>query len=130
MQRFINALPQADGQTLVMVGITNPRNLPKLLNAADDAPFPVPKENRGYLGYASEDAGARAQSGQYMSSLSVPEVIAFYRKELIPAGFQEQPGGGALTVFTHGKISISVAIQQLDTKSGAAVFVNRVEGGV
>jgi len=130
MQRFINALPQADGQTLVMVGITNPRKMPKLLNGAEDAPFPVPKENRGYLGYASEDAGARAQTGQYVSSLSVAEVLAFYRKELAAAGFKEQEGGGGpLTVFVHGGVSISVALQQLDTKSGSAVFVNRVEGG-
>ena len=129
LQRFINALPQADGETLVMVGITNPRNAPKLLDGAKDAPFPVPEENRGFLGYASEDAGARAQSGQYLSPLSVAAIQAFYRKELLAAGFHEQAGGSpAFSVFLHGNVSISVAAQALSEKSGAAVFVNRVEG--
>jgi hypothetical protein len=132
MQRFINALPQADGDTLVMVGITNPRNAPKLLDGAANAPFPVPKENRGFLGYASEDAGARAQSGQFLSSLSVEAVQAFYRSELTAAGFHLQggnPNSVAMTVFVKGPVSISVAAQQLAASSGAAVFVNRIESG-
>lgn len=129
MQRFINALPQADGETLVMVGITNPRNLPKLFDGAKTAPFPVPYENRGFLGYASEDAGARAQSGQFVTKLSPDEVLAYYRKELLPAGFHEQANGtAALAIFTHGQISISLAAQALEDKGGAAVFVNRIEG--
>ena len=61
LQRFITAVPQADGQTMVMVGITNPRKPPQLLGGAKAAGFPVPVENRAFLGYRSEDQGAHAE---------------------------------------------------------------------
>ncbi len=130
MQRFVNALPQGDGETMVTVGITDPRRAPTMINSAKDAPFPVPPENRGFLSYASEDSGIRAQSGQYTTAQKADDVLAYYRKELLPVGFHEQPGGGtAMTTFQHPNgTSISVAIQALEKKGGAVVFVNRVEG--
>ena len=129
-QRFINALPQADGETLVTVGITDPRRAPSLINDAADAPFPVVRENRGFLSYASEDSGVHAQSGQYATPMKASEVLDYYRSELRPVGFLEEPGGAiAMTTFQHPNgVSISVAIQPLETKGGAVVFVNRVEG--
>ena len=130
MQRFISALPQADGETLVMVGITNPRRPPKLLRGAAGAPFPVPEEHRGFLGYSSDDHGARAQSGQFVSKLTIDEVKAFYRKELAAQGYAESGDStDSLLLFVKQGVSLSVALQLLDTKSGVAVFVNRLEGG-
>ena len=48
MQRFINALPQADGETLVMVGITNPRNVPNLIDGAETRPFRSPRRTAAF----------------------------------------------------------------------------------
>lgn len=129
LQRFITALPQ-QGQTLVMVGRTNPRKPPRLLRGAKSAPFPVPEEHRAFLGYASEDGGARAQSGQYVTRLSVAALHDYYRAELSAVGFAERgDSADGLWLFSKGELSISVAAQALEDRSGAAVFVNRIEGG-
>ena len=128
LQRFINAVAQPDGQTLVMVGITNPRKPPKLINGAAAASFPVPEENRAFLGYRSEDAGARAESAQFVSAKSTEDVAAFYRKELGAQGWAERraDSGDAMLLFEKGPETLSVALQALDEKKGAAVFVNRL----
>jgi len=74
LQRFINAVAQPDGQTLVMVGATNPRKPPGLQTAADAAPFPVPPGHRAYLGFSGVDPGARSESAQFVSALTQREV--------------------------------------------------------
>lgn len=131
MQRFITALPQPDGQTLVMVGVTNPRKPPRLLRGASLAPFPVPEEHRAFLGYDSEDAGAHAQAGEFVTSLSTAEVLAFYRSRLVADGYVERrdESSEGMVLFSRGDVSLSVAVQALDEKKGAAVFVNRLSGG-
>lgn len=130
LQRFVTALPQKSGETLVMVGSTSPKHAPRLLGGAKTAPFPVPDEQRGFLGYSSEDNGTHAQSGQYVTSLPVAALRKFYQDELVKgAGFTALPDtGDALWVFTKGGLSITVAVQALSKEGGAAVFVNRVEG--
>jgi hypothetical protein len=127
MQRFISAIPQPDGQTLVMVGVTNPRHPPKLMRAAESATFPVPKENRAFLGFRSEDAGLRSESGQFVSSLAPQEVADFYRKALSARGWAEKKGESSesMIMFHKGDATLSVALQKLDEKKGAAVFVTR-----
>jgi hypothetical protein len=128
LQRFINAVAQPDGQTLVMVGITNPRRAPQLMSGAARASFPVPPENRAFLGYKSEDAGARAESAQFVSRHTPAEVAAFYRKELAAQGWTERRADAseAMLLFAKGGETLSVAMQALDQKQGAAVFVNRL----
>ena len=130
VQRFITALRQPDGNTLVMVGVTNPRRPPKLVNAAASAGFPVPPQNRGFLGYKSDDGQAHAESGQFVSSLSTDEVAAFYRKALAAKGYSESGADSrdGLLFFTRQGESLSIALQKLDQKAGAAVFVNRING--
>jgi hypothetical protein len=129
-QRFITAVPQPDGQTLVMVGATNPRHPPRLLDGAKSAGFPVPEENRGFLGYRSEDSGTRAESAQFVSSLSPAGVTDFYRKALSAQGWTErtQDASESMLTFARGGEILSVSLQALDAKAGAAVFVNRTEG--
>ena len=131
LERFISALPEPRGQTLVLVGVTNPRRPPRLNRGPDDAGFPIPPENRGYLGYRSSDAGAEAESGQYVSSLPPSEVLAFYRSTLPARGWVErtQDGSPAMAVFGKQGSILSVAVQALDEKKGAAVFVNVTSGG-
>jgi hypothetical protein len=128
LQRFISAVPQPKGETLVMVGIANPRRPPKLIDGAKGAGFPVPDENRAYLGYRSEDAGARAESAQFVTRKSVDEVGAFYREKLPALGFRESGSSPALLEFAKPGTTISIGVQALEEKSGAAVFVNRLEG--
>lgn len=132
LQRFITALPQADGQTLVMVGVTNPRRPPRLLRGAATAGFPVPEDHRAFLGYQSEDAGAHAESGQFVTPLRPAAVLAFYRAKLAADGYAEQTGDSSpgIALFAKGEVSLSVAVQALDDKTGAAVFVNKLQGGV
>lgn len=128
VQRFITAIAQPDGNTLVMVGLTNPRRPPKLTNAAAAAGFPVPEQNRGFLGFKSEDSGARAESGQFVSPLPVAEVAAFYRSRLAALGWSEKDSSDSLLYFHKPGQTLSVALQKLDAERGAAVFVNRIEG--
>lgn len=130
LQRFISALPQPDGQTLVMVGVTDPRHPPRFAKAAAEAGLPVPREHRAYLGYRSGDQGAQAETGQYLSSLPAGEVLAFYRRELPARGFEErvQDGSPGLAVFAKRGSVLSVAAQSLDEEKGCAVFVNLTSG--
>jgi hypothetical protein len=131
LQHFITAVPQPSGQTLVMLGVTNPRRPPRLSRGAQDAGFPVPEESRAYLGYRSSDASGEAESAQFVSSQSPSEVLAFYRRELVSRGWAERAdvGSAALGVFARGAEVLSVAVQALGDKGGAAVFVNRTGGG-
>jgi len=129
LQHFITAVPQPSGQTLVMLGVTNPRRPPRLTRGAEAAGFPVPEENRAYLGYRSSDASGQAESAQFVSSLAPSEVLAFYRRELLSHGWAARTSSAALGVFGRGAEVLSVAVQALDGKRGAAVFVNRTGGG-
>jgi hypothetical protein len=125
LQRFVNALAQPDGHTLVMVGVANPRRPPRLTMSAGEGSLPVPVEHRGYLGYRSDDDGRHAQVGQYVSPLSGSDLLAFYRRELPARGFteREQDGSPGFVVFAKGGSVLSVAVQALDEKRGSAVFV-------
>jgi hypothetical protein len=131
VQRFATALPQGDGETLVMVGTADPRKPPRLLGGARSAPFPVPSEQRGFFAYASDDAGIRSHNAHFVAALDPASVLAFYRKALASDGFAEAPGesGEAMALFRKRSISVSVAAQSLGEKGGAAVFVSRLEGG-
>ena len=130
LQRFISALPQPDGQTLVLVGVTDPRHPPTFTKAASEAGLPVPLEHRAYLGYRSSDEGTRAETGQYVSPLPAGEVLAFYRRELAARGFEErvQDGSAGLAVFAKQGSMLSVAAQSLDEERGCAVLVNLTSG--
>lgn len=137
LQRFITAVPQADGQTMVMVGITNPRKPPQLLRGARSATFPVPDENRAFLGYRSEDQGAHAESAQFVTSLTTAQTVAFYRERLVKEGYAEHQdeSSAGMTLFSKGEVTLSVAIQALaesgkSGETGSAVFVNKLQGGV
>lgn len=149
LQHFVTALPQPDGQTLVLLGATDPRRPPRLGDASALS-FPVPPEQRGLLWYASEDAGSRAQNAQFVCPLEAFAVLAFYRRELAARGYVEQASGAgaALAVFRKPGAAVSVAVQSLgraasagsrpsteggmagDPRTGTAVFVSRVEGGL
>ena len=129
LQRFISAVQQPRGQTLVLIGTANPRKPPRFLRGAELASFPVPTEHRGFLGFRSADAEARAESAQFVSALSPSEVAAFYRKALSARGFSEQPGGSeSLIAFARRGATLAVALQELAAAKGAAVFVSRIEG--
>jgi len=129
LERFISAVPEPSGMTLVIAGVTDPRRPPRFSRGAEAAGFPVPAENRAYLGYRSNDAGAQAESGQYVSSLAPAEVVAFYRRELTARGWTAKDGSPGLAVFAREGSLLSVAVQALDEKKGAAVFVNQTSGG-
>ncbi len=129
-QRAITALPQSDGRTLVMVGVTNPRRPPRFSKSGSNMPFPVPADQRGFLGYESKDGGTRAQNGQFASPLAAPALLAWYREKLTAQGYKEAPGqSSSVAEFARADASITVAAQALGDKSGSMVFVNRIEGG-
>jgi hypothetical protein len=130
LQRFISAVPQPDGQTLVLSGTTNPRRPPRFLRGAEGVSFPVPSGHRAFLGFHSADMGSRAESAQFVSAQPVHEVEAFYRQALGAQGFSEKHdrSGGSLMIFSRPGATVSVALQKLDENQGAAVFVTRVDG--
>jgi hypothetical protein len=130
LQRFVTALPERSGQTLVLVGVTDPRHATRLISGASRAPYPVPEEHRAFLAYSSEDGGARAHSGQFVTALAVSEVAEFYRSRLAAQGYAEKKEESAqgLLVFAKPGETLSVALQSLGEERGAAVFVNRAEG--
>jgi hypothetical protein len=131
LQRFITALPAPGGQTLVMAGAVDSRKAPQLLTAARRAPFPVPSEHRAFLGYSSDDAGATADAGQFVTALGPEEVREYYRRELAARGFQERERESTPAMMQFSKTggeAVSVAVQALGSARGAAVFVNRTRG--
>jgi hypothetical protein len=131
LQRFITALPAPGGQTMVMIGAVDPRKAPQLVTAARRAPFPVPEEHRAYLGYSSDDAGARADAGQFVTALGPQQVRDYYRRELLARGFEErerESTPGLLQFAKSGGDAVTVAVQALSDGAGAAVFVNQTRG--
>jgi hypothetical protein len=132
VQRFISAIPQPDGQTLVLMGATDPRRPPRFLRPTEESSLPRPPEHRAFLGFRSADAGSRAESAQFVSALPPREIATFYREALAADGYSERQdtSGEGLLTFARPGATVSVALQKLDEKQGAAVFVTRVEGGV
>jgi hypothetical protein len=129
VQRFVSAVTQRGGGTLVISGSISTRRPASLVSAAENASFPVPSGRRGFLAFRSVDASSTAESGQFVTALSPGEVAAFYRSSLHADRYSEVSGGageGMLT-FTKGGSTISVAVQGLGEASGAAVFVTRSE---
>ena len=66
-----------------------------------------------------------------MTSLPAGEVADFYRARLAALGYAEkkEESAQAMLVFARRGETLSVAAQALEDGKGAAVFVNRVEGG-
>ncbi|TMB27804.1 MAG: hypothetical protein E6J62_18850 [Deltaproteobacteria bacterium] len=119
------------GQTMVMTGAVDPRKAPQLVTAARRAPFPVPEEHRAYLGYSSDDAGARADAGQFVTALAPQQIRDYYRRELLGRGFDERKGGstpGLLQFAKSNGEAVTVAVQALSEREGAAVFVSQTRG--
>jgi hypothetical protein len=129
LQRFVSALAQPDGQTLVLTGTVDPRRPAQLLRSASGASVPIPPEHRAFFGFRSRDGEARAESAQFSSALEVGEVGRFYRQALGRDGYVESAGAGeGLLLFRRPGASISVALQKLSAGAGSAVFVTRIEG--
>jgi hypothetical protein len=131
LQRFITALPGPGGQTMVMTGAVDPRRAPHLVSAGRRAPFPVPEEHRAYLGYSSDDAGAKATAGQFVTALAPERVREYYRSELGARGFAERRGESTPGLLQFAKRSgeaVTVAVQALGDREGSAVFVNQTQG--
>jgi hypothetical protein len=129
LQRSVTALLERSGQTLVLLGVSDPRQIARLVSRASSAPYPVPQEHRAFLGHSSEDGSVRAYSGQFVSSLTTGQVADFYRERLGAGGYAErsdQAGGGFL-VFAKGGSTVSIALQPLEERGGSAVFVNQTE---
>jgi hypothetical protein len=131
LQRSVTAIREGSGHTLILMGVTDPRHPPKVVTDAREVPFPVPESHRAFLGHSALDGHSRADTGQFVTALSPAEVAAFYRARLPSQGYSEQADHStdALLVFGKNGGSVSVAVQALGAHSGAAVFVNRTEGG-
>jgi len=128
-QRFVSAIAQPDGQTLVLAGAVDPRRPPRFLRGAGDASFPLPAEHRALVGFRSADGGARAESAQFVSSLAPRELAGFYRSALAREGFAERPDSAdGLLSFARPGATLSIAVQELGDTQGSAAFVTRVEG--
>jgi hypothetical protein len=127
-QRFVTAVSQLRGQTLVLLGSIDRRRTSLTRTAATS--FPVPDPHRGYLAFRSSDAGSSAESAQFVSPLAPVKVASFYRDALARAGYRETTDtpGGALLTFTRPGAAVSVAMQTLEGAAGSAVFVTRSEG--
>ena len=130
LQRGVTTLVESSGHTLILLSVSDPQGLPKVLARAPEAPYPVPEAHRAFLGYSSEDGNAKAHSGQFATSLGTAQVAQYYREWLGAQGYVERSdqSGEGLLVFTKGNGSVSIALQVLDQGGGSAVFVNHVEG--
>lgn len=128
MQRFVTAIAQPNGETLVLIGSTNPRKPPLLLRSAKAAKVPVPDDARAFLGYSSDDDGVHAESAQFVTSQAPEQLASFYRRTMLADGFRERAESAvSFLQFDKGGESFSAGIQALDDKGGAAVFVQRLE---
>jgi hypothetical protein len=130
LQRFVNAVPQPGGQTLVMLGAIDRRKPASVVHAPGAGSLPLPDEHRAYLGFRSSDGSLRAESAQFVSSLRPDALATFYRTTLGRAGYREttETPGGSLLTFTMASSTLSIALQVLDDGAGAAVFLTRTEG--
>ena len=129
LQRFVTAVAQPDGQTLVLTGSVDPRRPAELLRSASGASLPIPPEHTAFFGFRSRDGQAHAESAQFSSALSIREVAGFYRQALRREGYVEgSEGGEGLLLFRRPGASISVALQKLSAGAGSAVFVTRIDG--
>jgi len=129
LQRSVTALFEPSGHTLVLLAVTDPRQAPRLMARVARAPYPVPEDHRAFLGHESEDGGARAHGGQFVTRLTVAQVANFYRERLTAQGYAERPAesGDGLLVFAKSGSTISVALQALEHRRGAAVFVSQTD---
>jgi hypothetical protein len=128
LQHFVSAIPERSGRVLVLLGAIDPRAF-AAPRTVSDAAYPIPEGHRALLGYESTDGTVRSQSGQFVSTLPPAEVAKFYRARLAARGFVERTGSGpSFLAFVNGREQISVAVQSLDPKRGAAVFVTHTEG--
>lgn len=129
LQRFVSALAQPDGQTLVMTGAVDPRHPSWLLPGALGLSLPVPSEHRALFAFRSRDGEARAESARFFSALSVHDLARFYRQALARDGYLENAGSGeGLLLFQKPGANVSVAMQKLSARAGSAVFVTRIDG--
>jgi hypothetical protein len=129
LEHSVTAVAGRSRETLVLASSSDLRQAPRFTAGSAGAPYPVPPENRAFLGYASADPGSRAHSGQYVTSLSAAQVAGFYRRELAARGWAEKKGESAeaLLVFEKAGQTLSVAVQALEEAKGAAVFVTLIE---
>jgi len=130
LQRSVTAIRERTGHTLVLLGVTDPRHPPRLGAGGPAASFPVPEDHRALLAHSAHDGKSQANSGQYVTALPAAEVAAFYRARLRSEGYAEQveQSSDTLLLFAREGSSVSVAIQALDARAGAAVFVTQTEG--
>ena len=122
---FVGAVAQGGDRTLVIVGSADPRNPPVPSTAPSG--FPLPTGSRAFLGYRSDDGGAHAESGQFVTSQSPEEIAAFYRAALGAEGFHESGSTPGFLRFARAGTSLLIGVQGLGERSGAAVFVSRWE---
>ena len=129
LQRSVTAVRERTGQTLVLLGVTDPRNAARLVTRAPQAPYPLPEDHRAFLGYGSDDGGVHAHTGQFLTRLGTAEVADFYRARFGALGYAERTdeSGEGLLVFAKARSLVSVARQSLGKERGSAVFVSQSE---
>jgi hypothetical protein len=130
LQRSVTAVRERSGHTLVLLGVTDPRNAARLVARAPQAPpYPLPEEHRAFLGYSSTDAAAQAHGGHFVTRMGTAEVAGFYRKRLGALGYAErtEESGEGLLVFAKAGSLVSVALQALEKEGGSAIFVSHTE---
>jgi hypothetical protein len=129
LQRFVSALPQPDGRTLVLTGAVDPRRPAQLLPGVAPVTFPLPPGHRSLTGFRSRDGAARAESAHFLSARPAGEVMRFYRQALASEGYVESGAGGSgLLLLGKPGATLFVAARSLEAGAGSAVFVTRVEG--
>lgn len=127
-QRFVTAIPQPL-ETLVLIGSTDPRHPPRFTRGPEGSSIPVPPEHRAFVGFRSADGSLRAESAQFVSALDPRAVTAFYRRALSAQGFEERrESSESLLAFARRGATVSIALQRLEQRRGAAVFATRIEG--
>lgn len=130
LQRSVTALPEPSGHTLVLLAVSDPRHVARLVARVPSAAYPVPDDHRAFLGYDSEDGKLRAHSGQFVTSLAPAQTADFYRERLSAQGYSERTdeSSAGMLVFARSGSVVSIALQALEDRGGSAVFVNRTDG--
>ena len=129
LQRFVSALRGPFGQTLAMTGVADPRRPARLLEGAEGASMPLPREHRRFLGFRSSDGAGRAESAHFESDLPPAGIAAFYREALAKEGYTEVGGPGpALITFGKKGSTFTLAAARAAAANATAVFVTRIEG--
>jgi hypothetical protein len=108
-------------ERLVVPNVSDVRTIPDL--GPRHAPVPIPENATAYLGQVADDTTSLTFSANYLVPLEPDRLLAFYKRELEPDGYEVQQGAlsrrtreAASAEYGRGKEWISIVATRTSTE--------------